>query len=181
MERLTETIDAVDGYQVSLHVELTREPNERVATLRSTLVARSGTEARSVVTLFNVLPPSLVSFVRRTRKFLDYANVRIDRAVPQLSALADGHFRYFPSEGDRLSDGARVDHVPALTMIDIALSVGTARNPGALDADISAQFLSYADPRQPFDIVPGDAHGVVAFMQNDQRVAEIRCRERVGA
>ncbi|MEQ5842439.1 hypothetical protein N0A02_23615 [Paraburkholderia acidicola] len=174
IESATTPIDPVEGYHVSWHAELATNREARVTTFRSTLVVKHTAESRRVEMLFNVLPPSLVSFVRRTRKFADYADIAINREVSDLSTVADGHYRYFPSESDRLSDGKRVDHVPALTLIDIALSVSGAMHPDAGHLGLDADFLSYTDPRQMFDVLTDDDRQAVVFMQNDQRVAEIR-------
>src|SRR5579872_3459175 len=125
VETVAHTIDVVAEYKVSLHFEVTSERQGTPKALRSTLVTKHGGEARVTITSFNVLPPSLANFIRRARQFVDFADVRMIRDKSCLLSVADNHFRYYPSEDDRLSDGRRVDHVPALTLIDIACFVNT--------------------------------------------------------
>lgn len=161
-------IDAVDDYDLSLRFEIVTKRKDTITALRSTLVTKHGVEARVTTTLFNVLPPALANFVRRERRFLDFSEVKMSRDKSHLETVADNHFKYYPAEADRLSDGKRVDHVPALTLIDIALSLNTE---DALDSNISAEFLNYTDPRLPFDIVQKNDYRTVEFLQNDQLVA----------
>jgi hypothetical protein len=160
---------AGDGCLVSLRVEAAINRHGAVTALTSTLVTEDEAEARTTVTAFNVMPASLVSFVRRSRQFLDFAEVRMSRDEPELVAVADDHFEYRASESDRLSDGRRVDHVPALTLIDLALHLdGKARQ------SITADFLSYADPRTAFDILLDPKRSAVEFRQNGRAVASVR-------
>jgi hypothetical protein len=173
VESVVHSIDAVDEYDLSLRFEIITRRKDTITALRSTLVTKHGVEARVTTTSFNVLPPSLANFVRRSRQFMDFSDVKISRDKSHLETVADNHFKYYPSEDDRLSDGRRVDHVPALTLIDIALSVNTN---GALDSNISADFLNYTDPRLPFDIVQKIDHGSTEFTQNDQLVAIVNNR-----
>lgn len=171
VESVVHSIDVVDGYHVSLRFEVISKRRDTITALRSTLVTKYAAEARITTTSFNVLPPSLTNFVRRGRNFLDFADVKMSRDKSHLSTVADNHFRYYPAEDDRLSDGRRVDHVPALTLIDIALSVnGTARQ-GTVYTNISAEFLNYTDPRLEFDIVLKKDQSAVEFVQNGQAVA----------
>jgi hypothetical protein len=164
---------AIDGYQGSLRFEVIARRKDTITALRSTLVTRHNGEERVTVTLFNVLPASLANFVRRGRQFLDFADVRMSRDKSYLCTVADNYFRYYPSEEDRLSDGQRVDHVPALVLIDIALSVRSADR-GVADANIAAEFLNYTDPRLEFDILGKQEHGVMEFVQKGQLVAVVR-------
>ena len=166
LKSVAHSIDAVDQYDVSLRFEVLTRRRDTITALRSTLVTKHGVEARRTITSFNVLPPSLANFVRRGRQFLDFSDVKINRDKSDLSTVADNHFRYYPSENDRLSDGRRVDHVPALTLIDIALSVN-----GLAHENISAEFLNYTDPRLAFDIVRKNS--AMEFVQNDQLVAMV--------
>ena len=164
VESVVHTIDPVDEYDLSLRFEIVSRRRDTITALRSTLV----TKARTTTTVFNILPPALANFVRRSRQFMDFAEVKMRRDQSDLSTIADNHFRYYPSEADRLSDGKRVDHVPALTLIDIALSLnGNASNP-----NISAEFLNYTDPRTEFDIV--DKKHVIEFLQNGQLTAQVK-------
>jgi hypothetical protein len=168
VESAVHNIDAEDEYDLSLRFEIITKRKDTITALRSTLVTKHGLEARVTTTLFNVLPPSLANFVRRERRFLDFSEVKMSRDKSHLETVADNHFKYYPSEADRLSDGNRVDHVPALTLIDLALSL----NPeGTLDSNISAEFLNYTDPRLTFDIVQKNNYRTVEFLQNDQLVA----------
>ena len=168
VESVVHSIDAVDEYNVSLRFEVITKRKDTITALRSTLVTKYGVEARITTTSFNVLPPSLANFVRRARQFLDFSDVKMSRDKSYLSTIADNHFRYYPSEDDRLSDGRRVDHVPALTLIDIALSVNGMAHEGS---NISAEFLNYTDPRLAFDIVQKKDHSAAEFVQNGQLVA----------
>src|ERR1043166_4494422 len=142
VESVLHKIDVSDEYDVSLRFEILTKRRDTITALRSTLVTRHGDEARVTTTSFNVLAPSLAKFVRRGRRFLDFAKVKMSRDKSDLTTVADNHFRYYPSEADRLSDGKRVDHVPALTLIDIALSVN-----GVADdkTNISEEFLTSTD------------------------------------
>lgn len=168
IESVVHNIDVVDQYDVSLRFEIITRRKDIITALRSTLVTNYGVEARITTTSFNVLPPSLANFVRRSRQFLNFADVKINRDSPHLETVTDNHFRYYPSEDDRLSDGRRVDHVPALTLIDIALSVN---NEEAAYSNVSAEFLNYTDPRLAFDIVQKKDRSSVEFVQNGQSVA----------
>jgi len=171
-----QSINPVEYYDVSLRLEVMSERHSVVTTLKSILITRYGGESRTIITTFNILPPSLVNFVRRARKFSDFLDIGIGRDESYLSPVADNNFKYFPSEGDRLSDGKRVDHVPALILIDIALFANRMANPGATHSDVSAEFLNYADPRLPFDIFLKQDHSSVEFVQNGQLVATVHDR-----
>ena len=165
VESVVYSIDAVDEYDLSLRFEVLTRRRDTITALKSTLVTKYGVEARITTTSFKVLPPALANFVRRGRQFLDFSDVKMSRDKSDLAIVADKHFRYYPSEDDRLSDGKRVDHVPALTLIDIALSVN-----GMSEAEnISAEFLNYTDPRLEFDIIRKNS--AMEFVQNDQLVA----------
>jgi hypothetical protein len=172
VETLVHSCDAVDGYHGWLRFEVTAKRKDAITALRSSLITKHGVEERVTITSFNILPPSLANFVRRGRQFLDFADVRMSRDTSYLSTIADNHFRYYPSEEDRLSDGKRVDHVPALVLIEIALSVSTFDH-GVADANISAEFLNYTDPRLEFDILRKQDGRVMEFVQNGQLVAVV--------
>jgi hypothetical protein len=176
VETVGHPIDLVDEYNLSIRFEVLTKRRDTITALRSTLVTNYGVEARVTTTSFNVLLPSLVGFVRRTRQFLDFADVKISRDKSSLLTVADGHFKYYPSEDDRLSDGRRVDHVPALTLIDIALFVNRMARQGAVCSNISAEFLNYTDPRMVFDILLKKDHSAVEFVQNGQLVATVHNR-----
>jgi hypothetical protein len=165
------SIDVVDGYHVSLRFEVITKRRDTITALRSTLVTKSGVEARTTTTTFNVMPPALANFVRRGRQFMDFSEVKMSRDKSELSNVADNHFRYYPAEDDRLSDGRRVDHVPALTLIDIALDVNGMTHEGLVDSNISAEFLNYTDPRLEFDILHKQDRNAIEFLQNGQLVA----------
>jgi hypothetical protein len=170
-ESVVHCIEVVDEYDASLRFEVITKRRDTITALRSTLVTKYGVEVHTTITSFNVLPPSLANFVRRARQFLDFSDVMMSRDKSDLSTLADNHFRYYPSEADRLSDGRRVDHVPALTLIDIALSVNGTAHQGAPYTNISAEFLNYTDPRLAFDILKKKDHSAMEFVQNGQPVA----------
>lgn len=180
-ETAIHSTDAGDEYDVSLRFEVIAKRHGNITELRSTLVTKYGAEARVTTMSFNVLPPSLANFVRRGRHFLDYADVKMSRDKSYLSTVADNHFRYYPSEDDRLSDGRRVDHVPALSLIDIALFVNGMAHQGAGCSSISAEFLNYTDPRLEFDIVQKKDQNAIEFMQNGQVVAIVYSREYPGS
>ena len=177
VETVAHSIDVVDEYDVSLCFEVITKRRDTITALRSTLATKYGVGSRITITSFNVLPPSLANFVRRARQFSDFADVKISRDKSYLSTVADNQFRYYPSEDDRLSDGRRVDHVPALTLIDIALFVDSLAHQGAVYSNISAEFLNYTDPRLAFDIVQKKDHSGMEFVQNGQLVAVVYNRE----
>lgn len=181
VETAVHSIDMVGEYSVSLRSEVISKRHDNITALRSILITEYGVEARITVTLFNVLPPSLANFIRRTRQFLDFADVKMSRDKSYLSTVGNDHFRYYPSEDDRLSDGKRVDHVPALTLIDIALFVNRMAHHGAVYSNISAEFLNYTDPRLAFDIRQKKDHSAVEFVQNSQLVAIVYDRECPGS
>lgn len=160
--------DLIRGYDLSLRFEILSKRRDTITALKTTLTTKHGCEARTTTTSFNVLPPALANFVRRGRQFLDFAVVKMSRDNFELSTAGNNHFRYYPSEGDRLSDGKRVDHVPALTLIDIALSL----HESFVCSNISAEFLNYTDPRIAFDIHKKDRNAV-EFLQNGQVVAMV--------
>ena len=172
VESVVHSIDVVDQYDVSLRFEVITRRRDAITALRSTLVTKYGVEGRITNTSFNVLPPSLANFVRRARQFQDFSEVKISRDKSCLATVADNHFRYYPSEDDRLSDGRRVDHVPALTLIDIALCVNGIAHEEAAYSNVSAEFLNYTDPRLEFDIVRKNS--AMEFVQNDQLVAIVK-------
>ncbi len=180
VESVVHSIDEVDEYDVSLRFEVIAKRRDTITALRSTLGTKYGDEARMTITSFNILTPSLANFVRRGRQFLDFADVKMSRDKSYLSTVADNHFRYYPSEDDRLSDGRRVDHVPALILIDIALCVNRMAHQGAVYSNISAEFLNYTDPRLAFDIVQKKDQSAVEFVQNGQLVAVVYHRECPG-
>src|ERR1700728_3248517 len=181
IETAVHSIDVVDECNISLRFEVITKRQDTITALRSTLVTEYGVEARITVTSFNVLAPSLAKFVRRARQFLDFADVKISRDKAFLATVIDNHFRYYPSEDDRVSDGRRVDHVPALTLIDIALFVNRMAHHGAVQSNISAEFLNYTDPRLPFDILQKKDHSATEFVQNSQSVAIVHNRDCPGS
>jgi len=168
IESVVHTNPVIHEYDLSLRFEVITKRKDIITALRSILTTKHGVEARTTTTSFNVLPPSLANFVRRSRQFLNFSEVKISRDKSHLETITDNHLRYYPSEDDRLSDGKRVDHVPALTLIDIALSInGTAHD----HSNIAAEFLNYTDPRIPFDIVQRKDLSAVEFVQNGETVA----------
>jgi hypothetical protein len=171
VEFVVESIDTVNDYDVSLRFEIIAKRRDTITALKSTLVTKYGNETRTTVTSFNVLPPALANFVRRSRQFMDYAELKIDRDKAELSTIAANHLRYYPAEADRLSDGKRVDHVPALTLIDLALSINEIISGSASYSNIAAEFLNYTDPRLALDILQKPDSNAVEFRQNDQPVA----------
>jgi hypothetical protein len=172
------SIDVVDGYHVSLRFQVMAKRRDAITALRSSLVTKYGVERRTTLTSFNILPPSLANFVRRVRHFVDYADVKMSRDRSHLLSVAENRFRYYPSENDRLSDGRRVDHVPALTLIDIALLVNGMAHQGTVHSNISADFVNYTDPRLEFDIAQKKDHSAVEFAQNGQLRAIVYNHER---
>ena len=170
IESVVRSINVIDDYEVSLRFEVITTRRDTITALKSHLTTKHGAEARITTTSFNVLPPSLANFVRRSRQFLDFAGVKMSRDKSYISTVTDNHFKYYPSEDDRLSDGRRVDHVPALTLIDIALSVNGMAHEGVY-SNISAEFLNYTDPRLEFDIVQKTDHSAMEFVQYGQLVA----------
>lgn len=169
LESFVQSIDAVDGYDLSLHFEVLAKRRDVITGLKSNLVTKYGVESRTTTTSFNVLPPALTNFVRRQRGFMDFSEVKIGGDKSHLENVADNQFRYYPSEEDRLSDGKRVDHVPALTLIDIALWID---NKGAAYSRVSAEFLNYTDPRLTLEIERKDQNAV-EFLQNGKSVAVV--------
>lgn len=170
IETALHSIDVVGEYSVSLHFDITKR-HDIITALRSTLVTKYGGETRITIMSFVVLPPSLANFIRRARQFVNFADVKISRDKFYLSSVADGHFRYYPSEDDRLADGRRVDHVPALILMDISLFVNGLTRHRVVYSNISAEFLNYTDPRLAFDIFQNNDHGDMEFVQNGQLVA----------
>lgn len=177
VETAVHSIDQVDGCDVTLRFAVISKRRDAITALQSTLVTQHGVEANTTTTSFNVLPPSLAHFVRRARNFADFADVKIGRDQSCLSSLADNHFRYLPSEDDRLSDGRRVDHVPALTLIDIALLVNAMARRGAVASHISAEFLTYTDPRLAFEILQKTDRHALEFVQNGQVAAIVQIQQ----
>lgn len=169
IESVVQSIDSVDEYDLSLRFEVITKRRDTITALKSTLVTKYGDEAHITTTSFNILPPALANFVRRARKFQDFSDVKMSRDTSDLETVAENHFKYYPSEADRLSDGKRVDHVPALTLIDIALSVNGMTH----TKSVSAEFLNYTDPRLEFDIVRKNDQNALEFVQNDQLVAVV--------
>lgn len=181
VESVVNSIDVVDEYSVSLCFEVLTRRHDTVTALRSTLVTKYGVEAHTTITSFNVLPPSLANFVRRARHFQDFSEVKMTRDKSVLATVGDNQFRYYPSEDDRLSDGRRVDHVPALILIDIALCVNGMAHEGAVFTNISAEFLNYTDPRLEFDIVRKKDPSAIEFVQNGQSVAIVSLTTNIAA
>jgi hypothetical protein len=181
VESVLHSVNVVSECSVSLRFEVITRRHNTITALRSTLVTGYGGEGRITTTVFNILPLSLANFVRRARQFVDFADVKMSRDKSYLSTVADNHFRYYPAEDDRLSDGRRVDHVPALTLIDIALFVDRMAHHGVVYSNVLAEFLNYTDPRLTFDIVQKDDHGAMEFVQNGQLVAIVYNRECPGS
>lgn len=180
IESAVQSIGVVDEYHVSLRFEVMARRHGIITAVRSILITKYFDSLRRTIATFSVIPPSLANFVRRARQFLDFADVKMERDSSYLSTVADDHSRYYPSESDRLSDGKRVDHVPALTLIDIALWVDGMAHEGTFSSSISAEFLNYVDPRREFDILRKKAHGAVEFVQNGQLVAIVSNGESPG-
>lgn len=181
IETAMHIMDVVHEYNLSLRFEVIAKRHGIITDIRSTLVIKYGVEARKITLSFNIMPPYLANFVRRSRKFMDFSDVGMDRNKPHISTVANNHFRYFPSEGDRISDGRRVDHVPALVLIDIAMLIERMTCQDSVYSNISAEFLNYTDPRLEFDILLKKDRGTVEFVQNGQLVAIVHNRDYPGS
>lgn len=180
VETVVQSVDTVGNYDVSLRFNVGTKRHNTVIAFRSTLITEYGVEARTTITSFNIIPPSLANFVRRARQFVDYADVKISRDESYLSTIDENHFRYYPSENDRLSDGRRVDHVPALVLIDIALFVNRMAHEEATYSNIAAEFMTYTDPRRALEIIRKD-RSAIEFLQDGHLVAIVYNRECPGS
>jgi hypothetical protein len=107
----------------SLKFDVISRRHNSITELLVTLSSQNATDRTETSMVFGVMPPSLVKFVRQSRAFMDYLESRIDVEKPTLRRISDNRLQYTPSESDRISDGERVDHVPALVLIDLAIMV----------------------------------------------------------
>lgn len=158
---------------VTLQCDVTSRRRGTITGFRSILSIEHAVHARVTTMCLSVLPPALASFVRRARGFVDCADVEI-AAGSSLVRVAANRFRYQPSEDDRVSGGRRVDHVPALTLVDIALQVNETAGQWPIEPDLSVQFLHYTDPRIAFEIVQQADRSAMEFLQGGRVVAVVR-------
>jgi hypothetical protein len=157
----------------SLRFDVVSRRHNSITELLVTLSSQHATGGTETSIVFGVMPPSLVKFVRQSRAFMDYLESSIDVEKPTLRTISDNRLEYTPSESDRISDGERVDHVPALVLIDLAIMIlGTDHLPGD-DTSLTAEFSNYTDPRIPIDIVRSRPSGAVEFRQRDQVTAYV--------
>lgn len=171
LESLARSISFAPGCDLSMGFEAVTNRRGTVTAFRSTLVTKCGTSARTTSAAFDILPPSLAKFLGRERQFSDCDDAQITADQPGLSAVGEGHFRYCPSDRERVSNGRPLEHVPALTLIDLALIVQSQACPGDAWRNVSAEFLNYTDPRRPFEIRANKGSGAVEFAQDGRPVA----------
>jgi len=158
----------------SLKFDVISRRHNSITELLVTLSSQNATDRTETSMVFGVMPPSLVKFVRQSRAFMDYLESRIDVEKPTLRTISDNRLQYTPSESDRISDGERVDHVPALVLIDLAIMVLGIDHSSGSDTSLDAEFSNYTDPRIPIDIVRSRPSGAVEFRQRDQVTAYVR-------
>lgn len=143
-----------------------------IASIDANYLATRPDGAMRIAISFRIMPAALVGFIRRGRAFEDFATHAIELSNSALSAEGTDRMRFVPGECDRLADGARVDHVPALVLIDRALEVLDQLRPGCQVTGITADFVSYADPRQPLSIALLDP-GKLLISQKEATIAQI--------
>lgn len=153
------------------NIVLRWSPTQRrsVAELGATVTRYSGFESYETNLVFTVLPAALVRFVRHQRNFTDYRDVAVAGTASVTATSHAGHVTYSPAEADRLTDGERADHVPALVIIDIIFSTTLF---GRAPPSIFVSFLRYLDPRDPF-CIRADEEGSVSVNQGGVLVARM--------
>ena len=158
---------------IVLRLDAVSDRRGRMKSFRSTVNARSGAAARTTTALFDVIPPLLVKFLSRERQLVDPSDLGMSRRQPVLARIGDRRFRYCPFEETPHSGGKPADHVPALTLIDLALFCNSSIDPGAVYRNVSAEFLDYADPRTALEVALRPDSGAVDFVQRDRVVATV--------
>jgi hypothetical protein len=157
----------------SLKFDVISRRHNSITELLVTFSCQNATSTTETSMVFGVIPPSLVKFVRRSRAFMDYLESRIDVEKPTLRTISDNRLEYTPSESDRISDGERVDHVPALVLIDLAIMILGTDHLSGNDTSLTAEFSNYTDPRIPIDIVRSRPSSTIEFRQRDQVTASV--------
>lgn len=134
--------------------------------------ARGSGQCCRVEARFQLVPAALAGFIRRGRNFADFDQVSIDQPQAGLVRVRADRWTFVPGESDRLVDGNRVDHVPALILIDRSLdALEQLRGPTFLQS-LSARFMHYADPRHPIEMEL-DAVGDLHLHQNGEEIARL--------
>ncbi|RON15580.1 hypothetical protein [Pseudomonas frederiksbergensis] len=165
-----EAIETRASHEIAF--EITNQKKNRIDSVRSTITTSLSKEHYSVEFEFGILPQSMERFVRSSRNFNDYKDISISPAEGVTENHAEYSFRHIPGESDRLIDGKRMDHIPAISLIEIVLSNIEHRYKLSISS-IEVKFYRYTDPRLPFEfhINPTLAHAQI--IQDETIVAEI--------
>ena len=164
--RVSNAFKGLDRYELVLRSSLGQR---RAATELGATLTRWGQGACHKTNLiFTVMPAAVVRFVRRERGFANYHEAAVEGTGTVGHAGLTGELIYSPSETDRLLEGARTDHIPALVLIDIIVSTVLHDRP---PPNLLVQFTRYIDPRIPFSMQPCGHGATVTVYQGGMLVA----------
>lgn len=160
------------GHALAMRLVVERNQRGLPVAIQARLWSRQGGALARVEIRFQLVPAALVGFIRRGRDFSDFASSSIDQPRPGLVPDGPRGVIFYPGESDRLVDGERVDHVPALVLIDRSIDAFAGLSGlGSLGA-INASFTRYADPRRPISIEL-DAKMRLHLQQDGEEIARI--------
>ncbi|NVN10074.1 hypothetical protein [Nguyenibacter vanlangensis] len=166
-----------EHHSYSGSAEVSESKGARVDGVRASLVHSHNGEVRRVHFHFGVLTPSAARFIRKSRGFEDAENIRLERQLGHSRSIDLHNVEYLPGEADRIVDGTRMDHIPALHLIDIMVSLSNQSTKTDVD-NMTAVFHRYVDPRYAFHIITSD-DGTIAVSQDQSTVSHIRFERSV--
>ena len=124
------------------------------------------------------MTPSVDRFIRLSRNFSNFAEVAVERQFGLVTDNGFNQFIYSPAEIDRLVDGKRVDHIPAIRLIDIILS--SLVKPHASNfIHVTMEFYRYIDPRRVFEFHIDPLEYQVTILQDESLVAVMNLKDGV--
>ncbi|MGE7064565.1 hypothetical protein ACQKI5_23595 [Agrobacterium tumefaciens] len=129
-------------------------------------ISTHGHRVVRIKVVFDVIPAALVSFLRQGQ-----TAAPIEETSGE--GLGSNYVIYQPDDRDNISDGERVDHIPALRLIDIGLGIALKEGLSTIVSTINASFISFIDPQRPVCITWTTDEAHLHFIQNYKKAAAV--------
>jgi len=149
-QSVAQSNESIEGHVYRMRIEPAESRRGRIESAQATYEYGRALSKICVVFEFGVLPSSAVRFIRKRRNFSDFMEFQIEPPSAIVSKISDWNYKYRSGENDRLIDGVRADHVPALTVVRFVLSALPISAPA--HREFSLRFEQYLDPRSEFDL-----------------------------
>ncbi|MFD2408195.1 hypothetical protein ACFSVK_24605 [Azorhizophilus paspali] len=149
------------GYDLSFEVQEAKGP--RIDTVGANVVQSFATGTYETQFSFGIIPQSFDRFIRLSRNFTDYSELAMPHDQGEVLSTSDNGYTYRAGELDRLINGKRTDHIPAIRLLAIAISGPFATAEKDL-VSASIEFFKYSDPRKTLSV---ERSGTVGVMKQD--------------